>query len=90
MNLHTHMVKTLKKKSKTEQYATIVTKVDGILKTIEDLMEDSLFIDGIHGEQELSLDQTIELFHGIKANFLTKNVNNEVSAAFEAASFDVS
>jgi len=36
------------------------------------------------------LDQTIELFHGIKANFLTKNVNNEVSAAFEAASFDVS
>ena len=42
------------------------------------------------GEQELNLDQTIELFEGIKANFLPKNVKSDLSPAFEAASFDVS
>ncbi len=90
MNLHTHMVKTLKKKSKTEQYATIVTKVDGILKTIEDLMEDSLFIDGIHGEQELSLDLAVELFTGIRSSFIPLNAIPKVTPAHEAGTIDVS
>jgi hypothetical protein len=83
----------MKIKEKTDlvkHHAAICKKIDGMLKTLDGLREDPLFIDNIHGEQELSLDQTIELFTGIKANFVAKNVNNEVSAAFEAASFDVS
>ena len=47
MNLHTHMVQTLKKTSKVDHHSTIVQKVDGILTTIEDLMEDPLFIDAV-------------------------------------------
>ena len=90
MNLHTHMVKTLKKTSKTDQYATIVTKIDGLLKTIEDLMEDPLFIDGIHGEQELSLDLAVELFSGIRASFIPLNATPIVTPAHEAGTIDVS
>ena len=91
MNLYTFMIMKIKQETDlVKHHASICKKIDGMLKTLDGLREDPLFIDNIHGEQELSLDQTIELFHGIKANFLTKNVNNEVSAAFEAASFDVS
>ena len=44
----------------------VVKRLDSILKDVEILMEDPLFIDGIHGEQELSLDQALELIKGIK------------------------
>ena len=60
------MVKTLKKETKIDHHAEIVTKVDSILQTIEGLMENPLFIDGIHGEQELSLDLAVDLFTNIK------------------------
>ena len=46
-------------------------KIDGVLKTIDVLREDSIFIDTIHGEQELSLDQTIELFNGIRLSTIS-------------------
>ena len=90
MNLHTHMVKTLKKKSLTDQHSLIVGKVDDILKTIEDLMEDPLFIDGIHGEQELSLDLAVELFSGIRSSFIPLNATPKVTPAHEAGTIDVS
>ena len=41
-----------------------------LLKTIDGLREDPIFIDTIHGEQELNLDQTIELFNGIRSHFV--------------------
>ena len=49
-----------------------------------------MFIDSIHGEQELSLDQTIELFNGIRSHFLPPNAPPELAAGFETSSFDVS
>ena len=90
MNFHAHMVQTLKKTSKATHHSTIVDQVDGILKTIEDLMEDPLFIDGIHGEQELSLDLAVELFSGIRSSFIPLNVTPKASPAHEAGSIDVS
>ena len=32
-------------------------------------MDDAVFLDTIHGEQELQLDQTLELIDNIKYNF---------------------
>ena len=53
-------------------------------------MEDPLFVDNIHGEQELSLDQTVELLSGIRSNFLPLNVTPEISPAHESGMIDVS
>ena len=91
MNLHTYMIMKLKEKSDIKKHhASILKKLDGVLKTIDVLREDPIFIDGIHGEQELSLDQTIEMFNGIRTHFLPPNAPPELVAGFETSSFDVS
>ena len=91
MNLHTIFVMKLKEKTDIKKHHTsILKKLDGVLKTIDGLREDPLFIDNIHGEQELNLDQTIELFNGIRARFLPENPSPELAAGFETNSFDVS
>lgn len=90
-NLYTYMVKTMKKSpSAAAHYKGILKKVDEVLKTIEDLQEDPLFIDKIHGEQELSLDQSLELFSGIRVHFAPDPKVIEVTPEQEAASFDAS
>ena len=50
----------------------------------------ALFVDKIHGEQELSLDQTLELFSGIRVHFEPEAEVVEMTAAEKEASFDVS
>jgi len=91
MNLHTAMIMKLKEKTDIKkQNAVILRKIDSVLKNIDDLREDPLFIDNIHGEQELNLDQTIELLTGIRANFVPTKKDKEYPIGFEASSFDVS
>jgi len=91
MNLHTHFVMKLKEKTDLKKYhSSILKKLDGLLKTIDGLREDPLFINTIHGEQELSLDQTIELFNGIRSHFVIPNSPESKSPGFETNSFDVS
>ena len=91
MNLHTYMVMKLKEKTDIKKHkASILKKLDSVLTTIDGLREDPMFIDSIHGEQELSLDQTIELFNGIRTHFLPPNAPPELAAGFETSSFDVS
>ena len=91
MNLHTHFVMKLKEKTDLKKYhSSILKKLDGLLKTIDGLREDPLFINTIHGEQELSLDQTIELFNGIRSHFVTPNSPESEAPGFETNSFDVS
>ena len=85
------MVMKLKEKTDIKKHkASILKKLDSVLTTIDGLREDPLFIDQIHGEQELSLDQTIELFNGIRTHFLPQNDPPELAAGFETSSFDVS
>ena len=89
MNIHTYMLSTLEK-SKAKQYEEIVNTVDSMLRDIDELMEDPLFIDNIHGEQELSLDQAVELFNNIRVQFLPAPNIPEFSPAHESGSIDVS
>ena len=56
-------------KTQATTYKTIVTKLELILNTLDDLMEDPLFMDTIHGEQELSLDLYYELMDTIITQF---------------------
>jgi hypothetical protein len=56
-------------KTQATTYETIVTKLELILNTLDDLMEDPLFMDTIHGEQELSLDLYYELIDTIITQF---------------------
>lgn len=91
MNLHTAFVMKLKEKTDIKKHhSSILKKLDGLLTTIDGLREDPLFIDTIHGEQELNLDQTIELFNGIRSHFVPANNIKEQEPGFETNSFDVS
>ena len=91
MNLHTIFVMKLKEKTDLKKHhANVLKKLDGLLKTIDGLREDPIFIDTIHGEQELSLDQTIELFNGIRSHFVSPNNPESKEPGFETNSFDVS
>ena len=89
-NLDTFMIADMKKKVPlVTHHKGVIKKLDTVLKTIEDLLEDPLFIANIHGEQELNLDQSIELFKGIKAQFEPEPQAKENSPEYEAASFDI-
>ena len=91
MNIHTFMIMKLKEKTDVKKHhSNILRKVDSVLKHIDDLREDPLFIEQIHGEQELSLDQTIELLVAIRTKFVTEKKDLELPIGFESSSFDVS
>jgi len=83
----------MKLKEKTDvkkHHVNILKKLDTVLKHIDDLREDPLFIDKIHGEQELNLDQTIELLIGIRRKFVEDKKDPKLPIGFESSSFDVS
>ena len=89
MNIHSYMLSTLEP-TKESHYEKIVETVDSMLRDIDELMEDPLFINNIHGEQELSLDQTIELLSNIRVQFLPDVKAPAFSPAHESGSIDVS
>ena len=89
MNIHSYMLSTLEP-TKESHYVKIVETVDSMLRDIDELMEDPLFINNIHGEQELSLDQAIELLSNIRVQFLPAPNAPEFPPGHEAASIDVS
>ncbi len=89
MNIHSYMLSTLEP-TKDSHYVKIVETVDSILRDIDELMEDPLFINNIHGEQELSLDQAIELLSNIRVQFLPDPKVPVFSPAHESGSIDVS
>ena len=62
MNLYTYFVKVMKLRSpadaKQEEFICTLNKIHNELAN---LLEDPLFIDAIHGEQEVAFDQALEL-----------------------------
>ena len=85
------MISSLKKDTeKDKHYGKIVLTLESMLRDISDLMEDPLFVDNIHGEQELNLDQSIELFNGIRSHFVPANSPKDLEPGYETNSFDVS
>ena len=89
MNVHSYMLSTLEP-TKESHYEKIVETVDSMLRDIDELMEDPLLINNIHGEQELSLDQAIELLSNIRVQFLPDVKAPAFSPAHESGSIDVS
>ena len=90
-NLYTYMISAMKQNTDMfKHHKGVVKRLDSILKDVEILMEDPLFIDGIHGEQELSLDQTLELLKAIKEQFIPLKEEPEFRPEFESAVSDVS
>jgi signal transduction histidine kinase len=51
------------------RYHEILNKLTVIINYLEELGEDPIFIDTIHGEQEMGLDLTLELLETIKSQF---------------------
>ena len=85
------MINAMKSDTDTKKhYKTVVKHLENILKSIDTLREDPLFIDNIHGEQELGLDQSIEMLTAIKDQFIPLNVTPELSPAHESGEIDIS
>ena len=88
-NLYTYMITTMQQ-NKVKHHQAVVKKLVSIINNVEILQEDPIFIDGIHGEQELSLDQTLELLKAIKEQFIPLKEEPEFRPEFESAVSDVS
>jgi len=85
------MIKTMQQsKDKVKSHQAVVKKLVSIINNVEILQEDPIFIDGIHGEQELSLDQALELIKSIKEQFIPLKVAPEFRPEHEAGVSDVS
>ncbi len=90
-NLYTYMINAMKQsKDMVKHHQEVVKKIDSMLSNIDSLMEDPLFIDNIHGEQELSIDQAVELLKAIKSQFIPLNPEPELSPLHESGIIDVS
>ena len=90
-NLYTYMISAMKQNTDMfKHHKGVVKTLDDVLKDIEMLLEDPLFIDGIHGEQELSLDQSLELFKAIRDQFKPLNPEPENQPLYESGVSDVS
>ena len=90
-NLYTYMLKAMKQSTDmVKHHQTVVKRLNSILKDIDILREDPLFIDNILGEQDLSLDQAVDLFTAIKNQFTPLNPEPIVTPLHEAGVSDVS
>lgn len=89
MNLHTFVIREMRKSDAVAaHHESIVTKLQMIYHEINDMIEDPLFIDNIHGEQELSLDQTLELLTGIISQFQPDPPKAELPYGYELQQYD--
>lgn len=84
VNLYTVYMKAMKlRQSPADQkHNEFVSTLQTIHDQLTNLLEDPLFIDSIHGEQEVGLDQTLELIDNIIARI------NPVDTSSEAAEMD--
>jgi MinD-like ATPase involved in chromosome partitioning or flagellar assembly len=69
VNLYTYAVKTMASDSLDKHCEKILERLETIIVILEDLLEDPIFLDTIHGEQELSLDLALEVLDGIVVKF---------------------
>ena len=78
----------IKTESLDKRYEVIVDKLNLILNTLEDLIENPIFLDTIHGEQELALDITLELIDQITSQFQPKDAVEESLLLMADDSYD--
>ena len=90
MNLYTFTLRTMAASESIEKrFETILEKINSIIYTLDDLLEDAVFLDTIHGEQELSLDLALEVLDGIAAKFELQVQVKPQFPLVEDDSFDV-
>lgn len=70
------------------RYQEIIHKVDVIINYLEELVEDPIFIDSIHGEQEMGLDLVLELMDTIKSQFEPEQEDGPYRPQIADDSFD--
>ena len=89
MNLYTVTVQTMASTQSFEKrFEQIYQALQSVHNTLDDLMEDPIFIDNIHGEDELGLDQAMELLDTIMSHFEYQPPVVEASPQFELESYD--
>jgi len=69
VNLYTHVNRTMAKDIAETKTKDIIKKLSDLISTIDDLLEEPIFVDTIEGEQELALDWTMEMLGKIKSKF---------------------
>ena len=89
MNLYTVTIQNMTSTQSFEKrFEQIYQALQSVHSTLDDLMEDPIFIDNIHGEDELGLDQSMELLETIMSHFAYQPPAVEVSPQFELESYD--
>jgi hypothetical protein len=68
-------------KLKTE-FESIQRRLDAITNELDELLENPIFINTIHGEQEMQLELTIELLESIAIKFQSQEVTVDKYAAY--------
>jgi hypothetical protein len=77
-----------KSTSITKHFEKIADRLDQVITILDDLLEDPIFLDNIHGEQELSLDLALEVLDGIAAKFEPQEPEKEWQPLAADDSFD--
>ena len=91
MNLHSFAIAKMKEDCHVEKrFQSIIQTLDTAYRCLEDLMDDPLFLDTIHGEQELVLDQSLELIDNIKYSFEPEYILPPVNESDRFGNADVS
>lgn len=71
-----------------KRFEQIGQSLQAVYNTLDDLMENPLFINNIHGEEELGLDQAMELLESILHHFEAAPIAPKIDPRFERESFD--
>ena len=70
MNLYSYAIRTMAQSDSIDKRLQAINeKVHAVINLLDDLLEDPLFLDNIHGEQELSLDLALEMLDRIATQF---------------------
>ncbi len=79
VNLHTVYVRTMKmRQSPADQKQNqFIEALQSVHTKLTNLLEDPLFIDSIHGEQEMGLDLALELIDNIIARIDPKDTSSQ-------------
>lgn len=70
------------------KYPAIAQTLQGVITTLAELIEDPIFLDNIHGEEEMNLDRMLELLDSILVHFTPVQEQPAFNPSFDAESFD--
>lgn len=72
-----------------KRFDAIRKKLNTVIEILDDLLEDAVFVDNIHGEQEMTLDLTLDVLDRILTKFEPQNSESTDQALRVDDSFDV-